>query len=438
MAWLILVTFLTSTVFPPASMAEVILAPAPNSLNLPPAGLMVSRSESFAPVMLKGLKVDPQNPLRFDFIIDPGDSGLKGEALKKEGERLIKYFLAALTVKGEDLWVNLSPYEKDRVIPEGFGATEMGRDLLAQDYLLKQLTASLIYPEEGLGRKFWAQVYENAYRQYQTTDIPINTFNKVWIIPDKAVIYSKDQAAYIVDSYLRVMLEQDYLALEKNLKKKELGTDQLKKEDVEKINEISASMVRKMVLPEVEKEINRGKNFSQLRQIYDAVILATWFKRHLREGILKKVYVGKDKIAGVDVDDKTDREKIYQQYLDAFKKGVYNYYRDDFDPFMQKQVSRNYFSGGAEMREEVVEQVSREVDDGRALPLDGRQISLKTDLTRVQSSLAATVLAGGRGEDRQRGPDEAVLVDSVGAVAGAEGREEDSRDIDEEFERYLE
>jgi hypothetical protein len=72
--------------------------------------------------------------------------------------------------------VNLSPYESDRIIPEGFGFTEMGRDLLAQDYMLKQLVASLIYPEQDLGQEFWQRVYDRAAKEYGTTNIPINTF----------------------------------------------------------------------------------------------------------------------------------------------------------------------------------------------------------------------------------------------------------------------
>ena len=36
--------------------------------------------------------------------------------------------------------INLSPYEKNRIVEDNFGKTEMGRDLLAQDYLLKQIT----------------------------------------------------------------------------------------------------------------------------------------------------------------------------------------------------------------------------------------------------------------------------------------------------------
>ena len=73
----------------------------------------------------------------------------------------------------------------------------MGRDMLAQDYILKQLTASLIYPEKEFGKEFWGKVYAQAQKQFGTTDIPVNTFNKVWIVPDQAVIWEHN-GAYMV------------------------------------------------------------------------------------------------------------------------------------------------------------------------------------------------------------------------------------------------
>src|SRR6185295_1984955 len=131
----------------------------------------------------KGLKVNPDNPFRFEFILDTGDAVGNGRerSLRDESSRLIKYFLASLTIPEKDLWVNLSPYEKDRIIPNSFGVTEMGRDLLAEDYMLKQITASLIYPEDEVGKKFWKRIYEEAAKKFNTTNIPVNTFNKVWI-----------------------------------------------------------------------------------------------------------------------------------------------------------------------------------------------------------------------------------------------------------------
>jgi hypothetical protein len=38
----------------------------------------------------------------------------KVKQLKQESDKLIKYFMATLAIPEKDLWVNLSPYEKDR------------------------------------------------------------------------------------------------------------------------------------------------------------------------------------------------------------------------------------------------------------------------------------------------------------------------------------
>ena len=151
-------------------------AHADSILGLPVPGTMVSTSPSFEPALIKGLTVHKDNPFLFDFIVDPGQSKVSKEVLKDESLRMIKYFFAALTIQDKDIWVNLSPYEKDRMIPMSLGLTAMGRDLLAQDYMLKQLTASLIYPQKALGKTFWDTVYSKAKAMYGTTAIPVNTF----------------------------------------------------------------------------------------------------------------------------------------------------------------------------------------------------------------------------------------------------------------------
>ena len=339
-SFFVIITFSFSLIVPPNP------ARAATMLNLPNVGTMVSLSYSYMPVVVKGIKIFPDNPLRFDFLIDNGDSGLVNNDLKGEASKLIKYFLASLTVAEDDMWVNLSPYERDRIVPDAFGITEMGRDLLAQDYLLKQLTASLVYPEDELGKKFWERVYEKAYRLYGTTDIPVNTFNKVWILPDKAVVYENGDTAFILDSHLKVMLEEDYLAVKNNMNNGDLGTDRLKTGSVKELNGVSSQVVRDVLIPEIEREVNEGENFIALRQIYNSMIMATWFKRNLRESILGKIYVDQNKVEGIDIEDKQAKEKIYKQYVEAFSQGVYNYIKDEYDPATQEVVSKKYFSGG--------------------------------------------------------------------------------------------
>ncbi len=331
----VLLAFLGNITGPfPSAQAQEFRLPAP--------GVMVHLSPPLAPPILKGIKVHPDNPFLFDFILDRGDSELNNDQLKDESTKLIKYFLASLTIPEKDLWVNLSPYEKDRIIPPSFGLTEMGRDLLAEDYMLKQITASLIYPEDAVGKKFWKRIYEEAAKKFGTTNVPVNTFNKVWIVPEKAVVYENagTGTAYIKESKLKVMLEQDYLSLEKH--------EGIQQADV-KIKDtcqLGNQIVREIVIPELTKEVNQNKNFAPLRQVYDSLILAMWYKKKIKDSILEHVYVDKNKIAGINNDDPQEKEKIYQRYLKAFKKGAYNFIKEEYNPTTQMTIPRKYFSGG--------------------------------------------------------------------------------------------
>jgi len=312
-------------------------------LNLPIPGTLVQPSPAFFPPVLKGLKVYPQEPFKFDFVVDAGEAKIQGEDLKAESEKLIKYFLASLTIPEKDMWVNLSPYEEGRIIPEGFGVTEMGRDLLAEDYILKQLTASLVYPEDELGKTFWDRVRLKVKEQYGNADIPASTFNKVWIVPETAGIYENGNVAFVTRAHLKVMLEEDYMAQKSGSYSS--GTTN---------SELMTSIVREIILPEIEKEVNEGKNFQKLRQIYYSLILATWYKRRLKESHLSRIYVDQQKTDGVDVDDKDIKKKIYEQYVEAYRKGVYNYIKEDYDLVTGQIIPRKYFSGGAVMNVEEV------------------------------------------------------------------------------------
>src|SRR6202142_1334052 len=62
---------------------------------LPAPGAIVHLSPPFNPPILKGIEVHPDNPFRFDFILDKGDYS---SDLKQESTKLIKYFLASLTI----------------------------------------------------------------------------------------------------------------------------------------------------------------------------------------------------------------------------------------------------------------------------------------------------------------------------------------------------
>ena len=319
---------------------SVIPSYAQSLFSMPVPGTMVTPTDAFVPVLLKGMTVHPDNPFKFDFILDSGHTDLSDEQMRAESKRLVKYFLASMTVPKDDLWVNLSPYEKDRIVPEDLGKTELGRDLLAQDYILKQLTASLMYPENELGKKFWEEIYEKAGASSEITDIQemSDWAGKVWIMPESATVYENGATVYVVDSKLKVMLEQD--------KKIENGKSKGEKNDRSSIFDPQSSALKEIIVPAIEKEVNEGEHFAPLRQIYHSLILAKWYKETAKDSLLSKVYVDQNKVVGVEAESQGFKDDIYAQYMEAYKEGVYDYIKEDYDPEAQQVIPKKYFSGG--------------------------------------------------------------------------------------------
>ncbi|MBF0594121.1 MAG: PLP-dependent transferase [Candidatus Omnitrophica bacterium] len=380
-----LITAMLSAIPVQSGYAQVVLP-------LPVPGVRLSPTNAFNPPQIVGLKVDQHNPFHFYFVVDQGDRPLSDTQKKQEYSRLIRHFLASLTIPNKDVWVNLSPYEAHRIIGNSFAQTSTGQELLGQDYVLKQFTASLMYPEEDVGRGFWRKVYAQAYDKLGTTDIPVDTFNKIWVRADKAEVYQKDGAAFLVKSHLKVMLEKDYLAEKAS---HELSSDvQISDsaDGVEGKKEFTVNAVREIILPIIEKEVNEGENFAPLRQIYNAMILATWFKQALKASLVNQVYTDKNKVAGVEVDDPKAKDKIYERYLEAFKVGVFNYIKEEEDPLTHETLPRKYFSGGMVG---VAPEIISDASQGSAtefLSKPGREI-VDTDLVRAIEKTHADLVA---------------------------------------------
>ena len=139
---------------------------------------------------------------------------------------------------------------------------------------------------------------------------------------------------------------------------------------------IGANIIRSIILPELQREVNEDQNFAPLRQVYSGMLLATWFKRTLKQSLLGQIYANKNKIKGLEINGgqpgdmalavspsrlpskrglkgqatqrnpPNDVEYIYQRYLQAYKKGVFNFIKEDVDKYTNETIPRKYFSGG--------------------------------------------------------------------------------------------
>ena len=284
------------------------------------------------------------DPLHFTFIFNKSDLPLTEDVLRAQAENIGKYFLAALTIPEEDLWVNLSPYEADRIMPDKLSQTDLGKDMLGEDYVLKQLAASLTHPDTPQGKLYWdALRMQNAKLKIKND----GNFQKVWIVPDKIHIYESPSMVVIDYAKLKVLCEDDYLAMDKN-------TVGARSPRPGQGNPAPTDAFKKHILPSIEQEVNHGKHFAHLRQLYSAIILALWFKDKLKQSILNDTYFGKAKIKGADTQDPNIKQKIYEEYVKAFNQKAYNLIRKEIgpDPFPgEKNYKRAVLYGGNDFTE---------------------------------------------------------------------------------------
>jgi hypothetical protein len=365
----------TITLFPLTSFAQ-------NASPLPVSTI-------YNPVIIQGMTIHPENPFQLDFIIDPGDTQYKEAQLKEESTKLIKYFLTSLTVPEKNMWVNLSPYEKDRIIGKDLQATEMGKDLLELDLQLKQLASSILNPENAVGQEFWNRVHQKVEDKFGNAQMPVNFHNKVWIVPEKAVINIQNNQVFIGESHLKVLHESDYLSIENSLGSVPAQDD---------TNSVSNQILKEVIIPELEKEVNNGRDFAKLRQIYHSSILAAWYKKNLKESLLSKIYNDQNKTEGIQAADQNYPQKVYNDYLQAFQLGAFDFIKDEYDPSTQQVLPKKYFSGGIDATNQQLE--------ARVASPDTMMMGEKVSRALLVAVTLVALCAGGCGDNGGNNNDE--------------------------------
>ncbi|MBF0595781.1 MAG: hypothetical protein HQL22_12560, partial [Candidatus Omnitrophica bacterium] len=217
---------------------------------------------------------------------------------------------------------------------------------------------------------------------------------------------------------------------------------------------IAKAVLRDIVIPQLEQEVNTGTNFAPLRQVYYSLILALWFKRHMKDSILGRKYVDQNKIQGIErinqpqplptgghvtpeggsvspsrlptpqpmnpkapqvstpsptTTDDLSPELIYQQYLQAFKQGVYNYIKEETDPLTNEVIPRKYFSGGVSVPKDFAERnidYASNIESTEAVVANAGLIAIDLGIGKNKDSYpSANAAAGTQAIDPMKGLD---------------------------------
>ena len=393
----------------------------------------IAEAEGRGLLMRPGCKVTPphlvairvhkgqceSDPLGFSF--NRGDNASLDEASRAaEYRKLTDYFKTSLAIPDGLQWVNLSAFEADRMLPKELAGTAMGRALLSQDCVLKQLTASFMHPDSAVGRLYWNAVYAEARRRFGNSKMQFQSFQKVWILPAEAAVYEADGdrpnppydgqdeiqrrveesvrghglapgniVALTLRNKLGVQCEADLLARNESLG----GSAAPAQRSFQEESDFSLSLFREIVLPRIMDEVNEGEHFAEIRQIYSAMILATWLKHALPKIGNSKLQALADsshpeslqmtitsinsksgsnapsagsfpagdpnRLSKVPIEHATpfdpafdvpENVEFFETYVNLFRNGVFRCARNEPGDEPGEQVTRVYFSGAIDLR----------------------------------------------------------------------------------------
>lgn len=285
------------------------------------------------PPLVTGLAFPLNNPLQLGFTLatDPKDPDLSLPEQQKLQARLGHYLNNFLIAR--DVSVTLSPWEEYCGLGKALRRTQLGRDLLAQDVLLKYHAACLMYPEEEVGAAFW--------REIEGHEI-LESCLRVWIVPDGASVNvsSRDGVAHVdlEKMRLKTLCEVDYHPAAK-IQRQESS-------DARVLDAFKTS-----ILPLLNREVNEGPKFGILRQIYSVSIFAKWMRESsLGEWLKRGGLLDCDNPAKFGLEIAGDEVlRLRDQYLVMFRDGVWRCGRTEYDPAAGIVRKRIYIAGGVDL-----------------------------------------------------------------------------------------
>ena len=302
-------------------------------------------SEAISAVQLTSLEVDTitgVNHLRFTVKARKAGNFEGISDINKATQKSLEHLFISLSLHDDAFWVNLNPDEPDRIINPTLANTDLGRIMLNADYRLKEDVADIINPQiSQVGKEFWRRLYQKAEEMGAADKIPLVT--RLWIVPDKVEVYEKQNHLYITKSRLKVKLEPAYVSLRTIFK------DKREKE----LQDFTLELMEELVLPQLNKRINEAYSYADLRDVYNALILAHWYKDKFGSGYNSLLQtVSYQVLDDVETDYASTPNEIYQSYLKSIKEGQYSFSETETSSsnFATVITTRHYFSGGVDLR----------------------------------------------------------------------------------------
>ncbi len=300
-------------------------------------------------------------------------------------------FKTGLAVHNYHLWVNLAPWDPDRIIDDQINQSDVGRIMLEADLQMKKDLSKYWNPcanETGKACHDLLDKKHKALAQRCTEKFPGEIKNidnikfyavtRQEILPDKVYAYTNGTQIYIINASLTIdtspILDHSYFKVVNQ------DNSTLSKGCLEELNrslreycEYNLELNKQKILPYVIAEVNHEEKYEDLREVYVALALAQWYLSHVSPSM--DIFQRNDSFNILKSQKPWSPIDIWRQFIDIYNKGDYICWKNTTNG--DRTMSRSYSGGGCrfqsitdhlveinEMPPEVQDQVKRTLSEG--------------------------------------------------------------------------
>lgn len=215
-------------------------------------------------------------------------------------------FFTWLALPPSTFWVNLSPNSPPQVIDPQFAKTDAGRVLLQSDLLLKKATVPALNPDQPAALAFWRQVYDLPSLEQRFSKC---VAFRIWIVPGIATVHATRTQLYIINAPLKVELAPVTHLSGKLLAGICPQTSWLKGYE---------ALYRKLIVPELQRDVNTAPQFAPLRRVYMSRVAAQWVRDDVGRNTVLGRLVDSGGITRWKARNPWSPLAIWRQYLKIF------------------------------------------------------------------------------------------------------------------------
>ncbi len=317
-------------------------SPNANTLNKDLGGI------NFTSIKLNYISVstDQEGGVNFDIILKAQKANGSSPGIDPINSTVIgaTAFMTGLAIPSDKFWVNLNPWEPDRIIDEQLSRSDVGRIMLEADLQMKKDICNYENPctnEVGVAlSSLRDEKHEILVRQCMNKfpgeiedvkNIVFRPVTRYWIVPDSVYAYSNGTQIYIINATLAIQSESvpdrtSFRVDNQDVKKLSKGCLEELNKSSKEYGEYYKEMIDQMILPFVVADVNHGEKYEDLREVFVSLALVQWYKSNInsRRDIFRESLDSSD--SPLNAIWPWNPHEIWENFVYSYENGEYKCY----------------------------------------------------------------------------------------------------------------